>query len=96
MTCIRTLFRRGLLLTLNDAIAEFAELKLIGEDGEEERHEDEDFPKDKVELRAAIDQDHHGDGIDKEHTKLTYEHQRVAQENVASKPQSGRRRNATQ
>ena len=54
-TCIRSLFRRGVWLAFNDAIAEFAELILIGTDGEEDCHEKENFPKDKVEFRAAID-----------------------------------------
>jgi hypothetical protein len=47
---LRTLFRRGVWFPFNDPVAEFAELILVGEDGEEERHENEDFPKDKGEL----------------------------------------------
>ena len=87
---------RDVWLPFNDAIAEFTELILIGEDGEEERHENKDLPKDKIELRTAIDQDDYGEGIDEKHAELTDEHQHVAQENVAPKPQWGRSRNATQ
>src|SRR5262245_33342851 len=67
-TCIRTLFPRGVWLSFNHAFAEFAELILIGEDGEDDRHQNEDFPQDKVELRAAIDQDDYGKGIDEKQT----------------------------
>jgi hypothetical protein len=42
------------------SLAEFAELALIGEDGEEQCHEEGDFPMNKVELREAIEQDDNG------------------------------------
>ena len=78
------------------SVAAFTELILIGEDGEEERHENEDLPKDKIELRTAIDQDDYGEGIDEKHAELTDEHQDVPQEDVAPKPQLGPQSNATQ
>ena len=36
---------------------------LVGADGEEDRHEKKDLPKDKLEFRAAIEQDDHSQGI---------------------------------